>query len=129
MGFLTTLLLATVFQINPTPMDQSPFQGVVMIRGRAVDEYGHGLWPVRVHALSGSETAVTITDKAGYFYFLSLLPGNYILDAEPMFVRTLVILGPRRHTVPQCKPSTTEKFELLAGYEYAATIWVFGDCH
>jgi hypothetical protein len=122
MGILTSLLLATVFQINPMPIDQSPFQGVVMLRGRAVDERGRGIANVRVDAVASSDTATTVTNAAGNFFFLDLLPGSYTLNAQPRPLPVIEIIRP----VPLCKPPTTEKFELEAGYEYAAVILVEG---
>lgn len=121
MNFITTLLLATVFQINPTPIDQSPFQGAVMIRGRAIDEHGHGVASVHVEALASSGSATTVTNAAGYFYFLNLLPGNYTLNAQPKPLPVIEIIGP-----PRCKSPTTDKFELMAGYEYGATVLIAG---
>lgn len=94
MTLIASLLLATVFQINPMPVDQSPFQGAVMIRGRAIDENGHGIADVRVSALSSSDYATTMTNAKGYFFFLNLLPGNYTLNATPRPLPYIEVINP-----------------------------------
>jgi hypothetical protein len=118
MGFLAALLMVAVFQVNPIPFDQSPFQENAMLRGRVVDTdpyYPHGgISHVTIFVESAADVESTISDSKGYFYLPNLLPGTYMLAARPQY---------------QCFIwNFANRYEFDAGYEYMAIIRLPSGC-
>jgi hypothetical protein len=118
MGFVTALLMITVFQVNPLPFDQSPLQESAMLRGRVIDtdpHYPHGgISHVTIFLESAADAQSATSDSKGYFYFPNLLPGTYMLAAQPQY-RCFI-------------QDFANGYEFDAGYEYMATIRLPDGC-
>ena len=113
MGTIVAIIAA--FSFAPMPLDLSPFQQNVMIRGTVAD--GSTRQPVSgalVYARSDAFVQTTVSDAKGNFYFLTLWPGDYKLSAS-------------KSGFGDC-PAVQEAQELDAGFEYLAQIWVDKEC-
>ena len=110
------LFAISQFLIAPIPMDTTMNQNNAVVRG-SVSDYGASRFGagVAVFATSPAGTAETVTDSNGYFYFLTLLPGDYRFFAVPsncsedIYSAKIIDDGP---------------IELDAGFEYLASISV-----
>jgi protocatechuate 3,4-dioxygenase beta subunit len=103
-------VLLAAFTFAAFPMDQSPLQTSVMVRGTVVDaRSGHRLAGAVVYASSGAFVQRAESNDRGNFYFLTLWPGTYTLSASKTGWRDC----PLRFDGPT---------ELNAGFEYLATV-------
>jgi Carboxypeptidase regulatory-like domain len=109
MAILQVLLAA--FAFASIPMDQSPLQSSVMVRGTVVDaSSGRGLPGAVVYATSGAYVEKAVTNGRGNFYFLTLWPGTYRLAAT-------------KSGWGECQARSGDgPTELNAGFEYLATV-------
>ena len=118
MGMIV-LLLASFF-IAPIPLDQSPYQDFVMVRGSVVDSARHrAIAGATVYADSDADVQVTTSDDKGFFYFLTLLPGNYRFFASKVGyfnACTCYAIG--------CTLSRQDPQELDAGFDYLASVYL-----
>lgn len=113
------LISAAVFSVAFAPVDQTAIQGNVMVRGRVMTQYnGPAIKGATVIATSTSAVQTTTTDAQGNFFFLTLLPGDYKFAATaPGYMEHCAIRPPDK------------AYELDAGVEYMATIWLFPACY
>jgi len=113
------LIAAAVFSVAFAPVDQSAIQGNVMVRGKVLNNYnGRGIGGAIVTATSEASLQTTKTDARGNFFFLTLLPGNYKFAASALGYMDQCMVRPRNIA-----------YELDAGIEYVATIWLFNACY
>lgn len=126
---LSFLMMAAWFSVAFAPVDQTAIQGNVMVRGKvlytgmwrgargALVFENRGIEDALVTATSSSMVETTTTDAHGNFFFLTLLPGNYEFSARaPGFMDRCSVRPPDR------------LYELDAGYEYMASIFLFNEC-
>jgi len=112
------MAVTAAFAIGFMPIDQSAFQGDLVIRGEVIDSFHHQAVPdALVFAISETSVQKTRANSTGHFYFLNLLPGNYRLAAQAYGYVTGCICC--RH----------EPVELDAGFEYDATVWLQNACY
>jgi hypothetical protein len=106
---ISVLLLLTHFFFLPIPLDYWASPSSAIVRGAVVDEgSGGGIAGAIVYAMSDVDVRQTVTDRAGHFLFLTLLPGTYRLCASKV-----------GYTI-DCHRGKAE--ELSAGFEYGATV-------
>jgi hypothetical protein len=109
---ISLLLMLSQFFFSPIPMDWQMNQQDVVVRGTVVDgATGRAVPGATVHAGSAAFDATTVSDSKGQFIFLTLFPGTYYLGAWQNDGNTDVYSSP-----------FYEPPQLLAGYEYGATI-------
>ncbi|HET6276707.1 MAG TPA: carboxypeptidase regulatory-like domain-containing protein [Candidatus Cybelea sp.] len=105
------LLALSHFIFSPSPLDWWTPQGSAAISGVVIDEgSGRGIAGAIVYAVSDANISETVSDSNGRFVFLTLLPSTYRLCASEYGY------------VAQCYPRGSRPEELLAGYEYGATV-------
>lgn len=110
------MAVAAAFTIGLMPMDRSPFQDNVVVRGEVLDNVYHRPVPGAV-VVAYSETAnqYTKANSAGYFYFINLPPGHYSFHALALGLTNCIC----------CRPETVE---LDAGFEYNVIAWFLRSC-
>ncbi|MBV8198860.1 MAG: carboxypeptidase regulatory-like domain-containing protein [Candidatus Eremiobacteraeota bacterium] len=105
------LLALSNFFFWAMPVDWQRSQQDVVVSGSVVDEgTGAPIAGAVVHAMSDANVAQTTSDSQGRFVFLTLLPGAYSLCASS-----------HGYTL-DCHPRDSNPMELLAGFEYGATV-------
>lgn len=110
-------VLLAAFTFASFPMDQSPLQTSVVVRGTVIDAHsGHGLAGALVYASSGAFVQRAETNNQGNFYFLTLWPGAYTLSAS-------------KSGWGECAPLFDGATELNAGFEYLATVMLNSQCY
>jgi Carboxypeptidase regulatory-like domain len=117
---MNLLAAAAYFSLNFFPMDQAAVQSDVMVRGTVVGvASNHAIPGVAVDAVSDTSVERTTTDASGHFYFMSLLPGNYQFYASAPGYEA------------SCTPGTPSNlaYELDAGFEYAAMVYLSRACY
>jgi len=111
-------VLLAAFAFASIPIDQSPLQTNVMVRGTVVDaRSGHGLAGAVVEASSGAYVQRAVTNNQGNFYFLTLWPGTYTVSAWKT--------GWGNYA---CGPRGDGPTELNAGFEYLVTVEMNNRC-
>jgi len=108
-------VLLAAFAFASIPMDQSPLQTNVVVRGTVIDARGRGLAGAVVYATSGAYVQESVTNEQGNFYFLTLWPGTYRLSAS-------------KTGWGECGPRFDAPTELSAGFEYLATVMLNDVC-
>ena len=110
-------VITTAFVIGMMPVDQSPFQGNVVVRGVVLESWHHHPIPrAIVYAVAYADVQKTVANSTGHFYFLNLPPGKY------RFV------GEAQGYTSGCVCCARKPVELDAGFEYDATIWLRNAC-
>jgi hypothetical protein len=108
--------ITAAFAIGLMPVDQSAFQGNVVVRGMVLDNWHHRPIPhAAVYAVADTFLEKTITNSSGHFYFLNLLPGHYRLVGQAWGYGA-------------CACCWHAAVELDAGFEYDATVWLTNAC-
>jgi Carboxypeptidase regulatory-like domain len=108
---IAVLLLLSNFFFWPSPIDWQMTQENVAIRGAVVDEEsGRSIAGAVVYAMSDAYVQRTVSNSAGHFFFLTLLPGVYRLCAS------------KSGYAADCYPRGSYPEELYAGFEYGATV-------
>jgi hypothetical protein len=115
------MIKMAAFTIALMPVDYSAVQGNVEIRGTVRSYSRAPIGDARVYAVSPSSIQETVSNSRGHFYFLSLLPGRYLLVAQKSGYVSACLCCPR---APIESP-----VELSAGLEYDATVWLTNVCY